>query len=386
MASFYDDASLVLIPSGKKAGKLYSQKPTDGLGDMTFTRTGDTATRVNSNGLIETVLANVPRIDYTGGGCGKLLLEPQKTNLLKYSERFDNSNWNKLAVAGAIAPIVTPNIAISPDGTTNADRVVFFVNSSDGRSQISQDITATGINSGSVWIKAVNSIDVGKVIGIRFTNSSYSLIAISDKWQRVSITATALNSFDIELRPLVGTSTGEVSIYLYGAQLEVGDYVSSYIPTLGALVTRGADICSKTGISSLIGQTEGTLFVEINLNTNNQQTTLAELTNGTSNISLIKTITNTIIAQNNGSPSFTSSVLNSGNYKIAFAYKLNDFAFYINGSLINSSLLGNPITADSYSFGSANLVSNINGSDLIKKSLIFKTRLSNNQLAELTTL
>jgi len=79
--STYDDASLIYYPSGVKAGKAYSLKPTDGSGDLDFTR-ASTATRVNSAGLIESVATGVPRIDYTGAGCAKLLLEPQSTNLV----------------------------------------------------------------------------------------------------------------------------------------------------------------------------------------------------------------------------------------------------------------------------------------------------------------
>jgi hypothetical protein len=57
--SFYDDASLVVIPSGFKTSKVYAEKPTDGSGDLSFTRTGDTATRVGPDGLIQKVRTNV---------------------------------------------------------------------------------------------------------------------------------------------------------------------------------------------------------------------------------------------------------------------------------------------------------------------------------------
>jgi len=51
--SLYTDASLIMFPSGYKEDKIYSLKPTDGSGDLTFTR-ASTATRVNAEGLIET--------------------------------------------------------------------------------------------------------------------------------------------------------------------------------------------------------------------------------------------------------------------------------------------------------------------------------------------
>jgi hypothetical protein len=52
--SLYKDASLVMIPSAYKDGKLYSIRPTDGSGDFTFSRGSNlAATRVDVNGLIE---------------------------------------------------------------------------------------------------------------------------------------------------------------------------------------------------------------------------------------------------------------------------------------------------------------------------------------------
>ena len=71
--------SIAMIPSGYKANKLYSVLPTNGDGDFTTTR-NTVATRVNENGLIEEVASNVPRLDYSDGGCPSLLLEPTSTN------------------------------------------------------------------------------------------------------------------------------------------------------------------------------------------------------------------------------------------------------------------------------------------------------------------
>ena len=86
--------SIAMIPSGYKDEKVYSVLPTNGDGDFTFARTS-TATRVNNNGLIEEVAANVPRLDYSDGACPSLLLEPTSTNLIQYSEAFGRSYWAK---------------------------------------------------------------------------------------------------------------------------------------------------------------------------------------------------------------------------------------------------------------------------------------------------
>jgi len=123
--SLLEKASLVLTPNAYKASKLYSVVPSSGLGDMTVTR-ATTATRVNSLGLIESVASNVPRLNYdVAGGCPSILLEPQRTNLLTYSEDFINAVWVKSAIAGASMPVVTADDTISPDGSLDADKVVF---------------------------------------------------------------------------------------------------------------------------------------------------------------------------------------------------------------------------------------------------------------------
>ena len=120
--STYSDASLILpVAPEKKAGKIYSLKPTDGTGDFDFTRSGS-ATRINKDGLIELVSSNVPRLNYplidgVVSGCPSLLLEPARTNLLTYSEDFSNAYWTKSNVS------LTSGF-ISPDGTANAFKLV----------------------------------------------------------------------------------------------------------------------------------------------------------------------------------------------------------------------------------------------------------------------
>ena len=94
MSVFYDLASLVLVPSGYKASKVYAQNPLTADGQLTFSR-ASTATRVNASGLIETVASNVPRLDYLGSTCPKSQLDPQRVNSALYSSEFDNAAWTK---------------------------------------------------------------------------------------------------------------------------------------------------------------------------------------------------------------------------------------------------------------------------------------------------
>src|SRR6056297_2602588 len=112
-----DNQKLILTPNGYKAGKNYSIKPTDGSGDFTMSRS-TSKTRVNKDKVIESVGNDVPPADYTNADCPVLAIEPQRTNLLQYSEEFDDGVWFKYETT------VTANDAVAPDGTTTADKII----------------------------------------------------------------------------------------------------------------------------------------------------------------------------------------------------------------------------------------------------------------------
>lgn len=265
--SLFDDASLVLIPDGAKDSKLYSVKPTDGSGDFTFSRS-TTATRVNDSGLIESVATNVPRIDYSEGGCPSLLLEPQRTNLLTYSEEFDDAVWVKSS-----GVTITANQATSPDGTTTADQIT---RTTSGNAEQSSVVTSGQDYVFSCFAKAddattfsmvMTSAFPATVVVFNFSDGSGSATTgtpvnfgfedYGNGWYRFYMVQTANASSTGSFRLLVSNNT---SAFIWGAQLEAGSYPTSYIPTNGAAVTRNADSCELTGVSSLIGQTEGTIL------------------------------------------------------------------------------------------------------------------------------
>ena len=134
--SLLNNASLVITPNAYKSGKLYAVKPTDGSGDLTVAR-ASTKTRVNPSQLIETIGTNVPSIDYTGGGCPSILVEPQRTNLLTYSEQFNNSIWSKLTSGNGSLPVVTSDYSNSPDGNLTMDRIQLSLNGGTSGSDLS---------------------------------------------------------------------------------------------------------------------------------------------------------------------------------------------------------------------------------------------------------
>jgi len=206
--STYDDASLIYYPSGYKAGTAYSLKPTDGSGDLDFTR-ASTATRVNEQGLIEGV----------------------RTNSLLYSEQFDNAAWIK-----STGTLVTPNAALSPSGLNDAD-LVYGTNFN-----ISQNISLPlGTYTFSVYLKATG-INIGKQIGIRFQNSPFpqTTLITNGEWQRLSVTITIAATTTLSPRILLFGVTNPVSeILAWGAQLELSASVTEYIPTTTTAVSVG---------------------------------------------------------------------------------------------------------------------------------------------------
>ena len=112
VSTLLQTASLLLVPSGYKSGKVYSQIPTNGNGDLTWTR-ASTANRTNSSGNIELVATGVPRLDYPQGSCPALLLEPQRTNLVFPSATATTQTRTVTAVAHTLSFYGTGTVVLS---------------------------------------------------------------------------------------------------------------------------------------------------------------------------------------------------------------------------------------------------------------------------------
>jgi len=549
--SLYNDASLLLIPSGYKSGTVYSQKPTDGSGDLTFTRASN-ATRVNSDGLIEKVRTNyakyseqidnaafwaltnsgtitannqvspdgtqnadtltagaissqvqgaivgtigtvytvsiyikrisgtgnvflravenantlisvtnewqrftatvtstttnirigvhlgtsgdavaiwggqlevgdiatdyiptttaavsvgmtadVPRLDYTNSSCPALLLEPQRTNTITYSEDINNAFSSKVGVT------ITSNNTASPDGYVNADLLKFDTTS--GYILRVQTVAAATTYTMSVFVKN-NNFTSGQLLffnmsdgviggltaqidvvaktatysgtGGAYTNVSGKVEDYGNGWFRVSVTGTSVNGgygwYEIAAPGVTN------SCYVWGLSLEVGSYSTSYIPTLGTSVTRVADSCSKTGISDLIGQTEGVFFFEFDYKHRQINTSLFDTSlNNNDNIYLLALSDFKLRMWINVGGVFqvaitTPTIPSEGTHKVAMAYKENDCAFYLDGVQMGVDTSCTIPTVDDLLLKTPN--------QNTRQVLIFKTRLSNTELAALTTI
>jgi len=413
--STYSDASLIMYPSGYKENKVYCFKPTDGSGDLTFTR-ASTATRVNAAGLIEEVASGVPRIDYTGGGCGKLLLEPQRTNNLSYSQDFANVYWAK-------SDITFGADGVSPSGLTDADLIVTGTANSD---QINRTVTLSATNTitQSVFIKRVAGADWVDFLTVRlgFTNSvkvwfnistgavgsslqggttslnSASIEDYGNGWLRLIVTTTDTTNntiFDTRLRTatanLSDTRVNNSSYYLWGFQLEAGSYPTSYIPTTTTAVTRVGDNASKTPISSFLNTANPFTFY-LNFQRAEGATPASYHLIGLDNGSYgeyIKLVNKSaqlkfyIVVKNSTTNVTSAEITNTPNIKIAIVYDgATSYKIFHNGALLQTLTLG-ACSLNRFASGE-------NGIQFTTESyqsiMLFQTALSDTDAIALTTL
>ena len=159
-------------------------------------------------------------------------------------------------------------------------------------------------------------------------------------WYRISWTSpttiTNLNKYSIRVG---STGNGTSGIFIWGYQVETGSVATSYIPTTAAPITRGADVIRKTGITSLIGQSEGTVYFEVEITDEARNKWFCTLDSASNSfiqmwISSIRTIN--VQIQNNSSvvmATLGSSALSVGYHKVAFAYNTatNGCIMYIDG-------------------------------------------------------
>jgi hypothetical protein len=406
--------SIILVPDRYKAGKLYSQLPESGAVDFDVTRS-TTAFRTNASGILESVASGVPRLDYpSAGGCPSLLVEPAATNLLLRSEEFDNAYWNLSNTT------IIPNAANAPNGTLTADKI-YPTTTGSIRSISRNTLITLNAHAGSVFAKwdggtieiitltrgslADISFNVrtGQIVGTIPAGMTASISSFSDGWYRCAwaynsantltfyqlVLSSSANSFSV-------TANGTDGIFLWGAQLETGSVATSYIPTTTATATRNADVISKTGVSGFIGQAFGTLYAEIDWRSRTESAARIIFgveesgTNNNIRLSFGGTNQNQIsaVALNTTAVATSQAALGQfpdGITKIAAAYDASGIQLFVNGTALALGAL-----TGSYPPLNAVVLGNRNGgqflNDRIRAAAIYTTRLSNTELAQLTSL
>jgi len=337
-----------------------------------------------------TSVPNVPRLDYSGGAsCPSLLLEPQRTNLALYSEQFDNAYWGKGA-----GVTLTANQYTSPDSYVSGDKLIGATGTDRNGDVIARIVSVSSSTTyvASIYVYKDTATQCTLYLRDGSTGTIVSTsVTLAAGWQRIECSITT-GVATTQVNLYLGNTNGNIGIW--GAQFEAGSYATSYIPTLGSAVSRLADTCSKTGISSLIGQTEGTLFAEVTANRTGVSQNI-ELGDGTAanRVDLRFTLLNTyqLVIVQGGAVVFnqvsTATFAQGETVKIAAAYKSGDSTVvYVNGVAVAGGTAGT-ITGSLSAIFNASIGGTLDAMNSpINQLLLFKTRLTNAQLAELTTL
>ncbi len=354
---------------------------------------------------------NIPRLDYSNGTCPSLLVEPQRTNLITYSSSFDNSSWVKIATS------VTANSIVSPSGLQDADTLT--ANGSNALHIVSwQSINFGANNTISVYAKKgtnnflqiytdfVNTdwanfdLNNGVIGSYGSTTSNVTIEDAGNGWYRCSMVTGSASSQYVNFSiitsatsPRTETNSLSTSVYLWGAQLEAGSYATSYIPTTSASVTRNADELIKTSATALIGQTEGTILLDVYRKANSEF--IVFFSKGTTTPQYVDVIyfyqtTNgnfIIECYKNNVLQFNLPLiggLNVGNNKIALAYSQTDIALYVNGFLTATDNYADLPEMNNICINTLDIINTANFG--INALALWKTRLTNTQLAQLTSI
>jgi hypothetical protein len=354
---------------------------------------------------------NIPRLDYSNGSCPSLLVEPQRTNISNYIES-GTGNWQAATVTSANSILGLKTFNVIADGVIFGDQPhinsnsEFQANSKYTCSFYTDFSQCTGISItcnllgffpsvafASISINKTTKVITTQNVGGVWTIDSSSATQINGEIYKISFTATP------NLTSIAGSRTyiyGNLAGHFAGIQLEAGAYGTSFInkPT-SASVTRNADVISKTGISSLIGQTEGTIFFDGVIN--GCQNAAANLVNSEKNtntsfsISYAKASKQIVayIYDGNEKGRIQGGIFEIGQrIKVAYAYKSANFVLYVNGIGIgtNTNTFTFPSTLDDIFIGDPTTYFSFGESIQNNSTALWKTCLTNAQLASLTSL
>jgi len=310
-------------------------------------------------------------------GCGSWLFEPQSTNLITYSEDFrSNSNFTTSAPNS-----IFESGYLAPDGSLTATRINGF----DG-----YYVTLSSLGSGdarSMYVKSGNG-QTGNVNLLDPNSNTHSLFEVTNEWKRVELVGADSWFYIVDGRG--GWLTLD-DVIVWGLQQEALSYATSYIPTSGSQVTRNQDVCNNGGSLATINSTEGTLYFEASRLSNLGTCQIGLFGSVTSRQLRIEFNNSSIRGQlYNGSyqANMSSTQVVTDNNKIAFKYKENDFALWINGVEVATDNSGVTFNADELI--KLNLTAQDNVSfpffGKTKALAVWKEALSDSELQSLTTI
>jgi hypothetical protein len=407
MANGATTGSETYTSDGSGSFAIYAAQLEQGLVATDYIETGASTAKAG-------ILENMPRLDYSGGAsCPSLLLEPQRTNLVEYSEYFQEWHTNSNVS-------FSTNEATSPEGLTNATKLTA---TSTSNSYVRDNLNApagnnvfsvfakyedcqyislrsnfyTGGDEFEVWFDIQNGVKGGST----GDNVTYNIEDYGNDWYRCyavfNIDAgdtsgycyVYLSSTDESFNVVNGTGA-----LLYGGQLEAGSYPTSYIPTYGTSQTRSVEQLYTLEDSSLFDLEQGTFFLEMSALEDDGTDRKISISDGTNNNMVnigFSRFTGNINGEviSNGvlqtSGFAATGVTQTNNNKFALVWGNGEFRFYVNGVKTKElSISNSPVGMDILRFAQGNdsqrpFLNN-------KQLLVFPTALTDSECIALTTL
>lgn len=373
---------------------------------VTFTRTTDAthpATYTNSSGYITAATNNQPRFDYDPVSlvCKGLLIEESRTNLLKQSQNLNDATWIKTRAS------ITSNATTSPDGTSNADKVI--ATAVNDTHQVRQSYTPSIAGQAytvSFYAKAeeISTIylltdSAGWPIATTFnlatgTPSQGTMTSVGNGWYRCAVTAvvSGVVALNVVLRLTTSNFLGDnvKGAYIWGVQMEAAAFATSYIPTTTTALTRNADVATMTGtnFSDWWNASEGALLaIGSRFGTSNVFPRLVQFDDGTDNNAMNVAIygSNNNAQANvtaSGSAQTSFSTISGGanvTMGVALAYKTDNFGCSANASSPQIDTSGTVPTVNRAIFG-ARPSGPVYLNGYIKKVMYWPQRLTQNEL------
>lgn len=389
-------------------------------GRISFTRSSS-ATRVNAQGLIETLGNDQPRFDHDPVTLAPkgLLIEEQRTNLLTYSQQLDNAAWTTANIT------ITANQAVAPDGTMTADLVVDTATNGQhylGRSSVSGAIP-TNKSSTFVFIKRafgslypqlqvqadsnseqwtfdLEGLSAQRTFGSYF-GFSESIQDIGNGWYKIGLgngqasAGTTYRWFLMFADSYAGNNgyAGSGSgFYIWGAQLEAGAFSTSYIPTTSAQNTRLADGASIGGISfsNWFRPDEGSFLVQgAVIISGTRPYWEVQNTSSPANQQMYSAhnnraayVTKDGINQVDLSPN--NNTLSNTIYRQAMTYKSNDFSACVSGGIVAADTSGAVPSVDKLQLGFTS-AGGIYLNGTLMKLQYYRVKISNDHMKYLTS-
>ena len=389
------EPKLALIPSAYKAGTVYSPLPSNGDGDFTFSRIGE-ATRVNQAGVIETVGSNVPRLDYSDGGCPSLLLEPQRTNTFLNSEPTSNENagsgvtyesyfWeNGLQKSIVFGDNSVTRFRYGGTGTLNEYNTLSFYIKMDDLGEPFPSLSISGSDKDFTFV-------IGGDISVNYFLKKY----VGNNIWRIQATRNTTASWSNSAFNGILKSTGHSNrgFKVTGFQLEVGSYATSYIPTSGSAVTRNLDSCYGAGDSNLFNTNSGVIYLEskaigieptsytgLSLSDSSlaNRIELRYAPNSNTLQLVVRVVSSAVVVLSAAIPDVTKT------HKVAVQFEADNYAFWVNGVKVGTDTSGAlPSGLSEFAFDDGNGANRINAK--IYDARIYNTALTDEELQQLTT-